>query len=493
MSKITLSNEGGILECDSYSWDETQNVKYPIQPIPTKSDGAYVNTNIHTINAKVLNITIKLTDAQKTTLESIFNESKIVTIVAENDGEEYSSWVYTAWFVKKPLLYRYMKSEDDSFEWLAELEFNVKEYYYTNKWYAVTYFYGSGNASPTLSLDKIDLDSEGEFTVTNISNDVLSDVKAIATNHTTYFLLGIGTDLYKLNASGLVLADDSSIETDDSAFITFIEYNKNDEYFLIGTMDNNYDDCKIYSYDGTTVTKLTTISDFYTNDVAWSPTLSKWLIVGRTSISGPFQSKYYTYDGTTFTDVTSTINYKTGSNVYATGCVWSTTDEVFVIIGEWYETGVQWWMFACYWDGSNAGVEITDGEDTYGFAEYGEDVWEVNGQIFISRNCKYSENFYNYESYFYTWDLTNGLSLINETGLNGVSNRNSGFYNVSLVAGAADFIYGFYNPFVRGLTKNSNGEWELNGDIDISKSTPSIKSGTTHYVAITCISKVLLE
>lgn len=127
MTILTISNSGGTLTNDAYEWEEEQSVSLPIQPIPTKSSGSYVNTNIHVVNPKTLSITIKLTNAQKTTLDAIFNANEKVTITGNID-DDTGTWTYSVWFSKKPIVYKYVKSELDTFEWRADLEFIVESY-----------------------------------------------------------------------------------------------------------------------------------------------------------------------------------------------------------------------------------------------------------------------------------------------------------------------------------------------------------------------------
>lgn len=126
---ITIVNAGGSLCCDAIAWRESQIDKVAVRNIPLCSTGSFIDTGTYTLKNRKLEITFRLTAAQKTTLQAIFNQSEVVTITAIQGTT--GTWTYTAWLRKKPIIYEYSKNGDGTVrEWLAELEFDVSAFSY---------------------------------------------------------------------------------------------------------------------------------------------------------------------------------------------------------------------------------------------------------------------------------------------------------------------------------------------------------------------------
>ena len=127
MTNIQISNGGGVLNCESISWQESQICEVAIRPVPLKTDGSKVDINIWVLKTKKINTIIRLSDAEKTTLKAIFDANVIVTITAVTAS---GTWTYTAWLEKKPLIYQYAKQGDATREWRANLMFLSNTYSY---------------------------------------------------------------------------------------------------------------------------------------------------------------------------------------------------------------------------------------------------------------------------------------------------------------------------------------------------------------------------
>lgn len=127
MTQIQITNAGGTLDCESIGWQESQICDVAIRPVPLRNSGAKVDINTYVLKNKKINTKVRLSDAEKTTLENIFNDSSTVTIIAVTAS---GTWTYTAWLEKKPLFYQYAKQVDATREWIADLLFLSNTYSY---------------------------------------------------------------------------------------------------------------------------------------------------------------------------------------------------------------------------------------------------------------------------------------------------------------------------------------------------------------------------
>lgn len=122
MTQVIITNAGGTLNCDAIEHRERQTCKFPVRSVPTRTSGSFVDDGTYTLKNRRLFMTIRLTDAEKTTLQAIFDQSVVVTITMKLTAAAYPAWVYTAWFEQKPIIYEY-SSGGSTREWLAELVF----------------------------------------------------------------------------------------------------------------------------------------------------------------------------------------------------------------------------------------------------------------------------------------------------------------------------------------------------------------------------------
>jgi len=129
---ITIDNSGGNLQTECViRYSERQACKTAVRGIPLRTAGSFVDTGTWTLRNRRLYMTIRLTDAEKTTLQAIFDATAIVTIIMKTTDADYPRWTYTAWFEKKPLIYEYSKDGSGNVnEWVAELEFVCSAFSY---------------------------------------------------------------------------------------------------------------------------------------------------------------------------------------------------------------------------------------------------------------------------------------------------------------------------------------------------------------------------
>ncbi|MCK4500092.1 hypothetical protein KAU11_06305, partial [Candidatus Babeliales bacterium] len=102
-----------------------QACKVAVRGVPLRTTGSFVDTGTWTLKNRRLRVEMRLTDANKTTLQAIFDASAVVTITAYD-------WTYTGWFVKKPMIWEYSKNGSGSErEWLVEVEFVLSSFSYS--------------------------------------------------------------------------------------------------------------------------------------------------------------------------------------------------------------------------------------------------------------------------------------------------------------------------------------------------------------------------
>jgi len=120
------------------SWEEEQSCEPAIRPIPLSNNGAHVDYGTFILKARTLNMTIRLSDADKTAMENLFNLSTWVTITSNDHEGDSSEWLYNAWFLSKPITYEYVKQDGIIKEWRADLSFLIDDVTYTGNAYVET-------------------------------------------------------------------------------------------------------------------------------------------------------------------------------------------------------------------------------------------------------------------------------------------------------------------------------------------------------------------
>lgn len=121
---ILISNSGGSLYSHAIDWRERQACRVAVRDVPLRTTGSFVDVGTYTLRNRRLNITIRLTDANKTTLQAIFDAVALVTITVRG-------WTYTGWFERKPIIYEYSVNNSGNREWVAEMEFVLSSFSYS--------------------------------------------------------------------------------------------------------------------------------------------------------------------------------------------------------------------------------------------------------------------------------------------------------------------------------------------------------------------------
>ena len=126
---VDIQNLGGKLSCCVIRLREVQACKVPVRDTPIRTTGSFVDTGTWTLKNRRLYMTLRLTDAMKTLLKAIFDYKGIVTITAVDSG--VGTWIYTGWFVTKPIVYEYsVDSNGDVNEWAADITFVLSSFSY---------------------------------------------------------------------------------------------------------------------------------------------------------------------------------------------------------------------------------------------------------------------------------------------------------------------------------------------------------------------------
>ena len=121
----------GTLLCDVIGWEEKQMCKPAIRDVPKDTNGSVVDTGTYLISNRVLEILVRLSDTQLATLNAMFAENAVQTIVVRTEETaNYPRWTYTAWFAKSLKKYAYRKDELGEREWIVELVFYCSSYSY---------------------------------------------------------------------------------------------------------------------------------------------------------------------------------------------------------------------------------------------------------------------------------------------------------------------------------------------------------------------------
>jgi hypothetical protein len=131
MTHVLIQNSGGQLYTEALDWNESQTSSPAIRDVPLRTSGQVVDTGTWVLQPRILNVKIRLSDAEKTTLQTIFDANMITTVAAYFDGDS-KRWAYNGWFSKSPLTYE-LAVDNFSVErkWMVDLEFTVETFDYT--------------------------------------------------------------------------------------------------------------------------------------------------------------------------------------------------------------------------------------------------------------------------------------------------------------------------------------------------------------------------
>jgi hypothetical protein len=122
----TMTNAGGTLSFTPLTWSEGQKCNVAVRPIPLKTSGAFIDTGTWVLKSKTIECVMRLTDTEKTTLTSIFNDSSLVTIYLRRSDSTYY-WMYVAWLHSKKIDYQYFQDINGNiYHWFTTLTFDVE-------------------------------------------------------------------------------------------------------------------------------------------------------------------------------------------------------------------------------------------------------------------------------------------------------------------------------------------------------------------------------
>lgn len=112
----TITNASGTINPIIIDWKEEQVWDVAIRDVQTRSSGQVMDTGTKVVNPKEINIAIRITDAEKTTLQSIADAHTTITLTVPH-------WSYTTWLVTKNIKYKYIKSDGTEKPWETTLRF----------------------------------------------------------------------------------------------------------------------------------------------------------------------------------------------------------------------------------------------------------------------------------------------------------------------------------------------------------------------------------
>lgn len=119
---------------EAISWEEQQSCDVAMRPIPLKDNGAHIDTGTYVLNPRILNVTIRMNDIQRTEFLAYFALNTLMTFYA-NDG--IGIWTYVGWFKDFPRIYEYSrKSSGDIRKWKCDLRFTIQSISYSGSAYS---------------------------------------------------------------------------------------------------------------------------------------------------------------------------------------------------------------------------------------------------------------------------------------------------------------------------------------------------------------------
>lgn len=102
-----------------------QSCDVALRDVPLRTVGEVMDTGTYLIHTLTLTLTMRLSDADKTTLESVFISHAEATVYLEDDDGNY--WTFTGWFKDKDIVYEFETNRP----WKVELTFDIYTYSYS--------------------------------------------------------------------------------------------------------------------------------------------------------------------------------------------------------------------------------------------------------------------------------------------------------------------------------------------------------------------------
>lgn len=177
----------GIVLTEAISWDEAQSCDVAMRDIPLKDNGAHIDTGTYVLNPRVLNVTIRMTDAQRTEFLAYFALNTLMTFYA-NDGS--GTWTYTGWFKDFPRIYEYSKKNSGEIRyWKCDLKFVIQSISYNGSAY--------GEDIDTIRINGVKYNTVIDFAI-GLTNTLGNDEQYV--NNST---VSIETDVWSKSATKL--------------------------------------------------------------------------------------------------------------------------------------------------------------------------------------------------------------------------------------------------------------------------------------------------
>lgn len=130
MTNVTILNRNGTLYCDVLDWEENQTFQVATRNLPMNTNGKIVDCGTWVIKPKMINLTLRASESELTTLDAIDESKTIVTIKLTDESDVGNIWSFTGvlenFYIKNEL------SHDGTTEreWAVDLEIKVKTFYY---------------------------------------------------------------------------------------------------------------------------------------------------------------------------------------------------------------------------------------------------------------------------------------------------------------------------------------------------------------------------
>lgn len=130
MTNVTIINSNGTLYCDVLDWEENQTFQVATRNLPMNTNGKIVDCGTWVIKPKMINLTLRASASELTTLDAIDESKTNVTINLTDESDVGNIWSFTGvlenFYIKNEL------SHDGTTEreWAVDLEIKVKTFYY---------------------------------------------------------------------------------------------------------------------------------------------------------------------------------------------------------------------------------------------------------------------------------------------------------------------------------------------------------------------------
>jgi hypothetical protein len=144
-TQTTISNSGGTLTFRPIEWNEGQDCNPSTRYVPLKQLGEFIDSGTYLIKTRSIDFTIRLSDSEKTILDSIFNSSQMVNLYLTNISADIENWVYYAWIKDKSYDFEWRVEDNNIVRWWrVKLSLDVKQYTYTGGQITPNSTYASG-------------------------------------------------------------------------------------------------------------------------------------------------------------------------------------------------------------------------------------------------------------------------------------------------------------------------------------------------------------